>query len=84
MNYDPHPDSILTQLTGRDSDGNSDYCGITFSCYRDGINGLTFANSPYGEQYDARVSPSNEEDVSWNAVWSVKCLVNEHGWVSEY
>jgi hypothetical protein len=84
MNYDPHPDSILTQLTGRDNDGNSDYCGITFSCYRDGINGLTFANTPYGEQYDARVSPSNEEDVTWNAVWYVKCQVNEHGWVSEY
>ncbi len=84
MNFDPNPDSILNQLTGRDNDGNSDYCGITFSCYNDGINGLTFANSPSGEQFDARVSPSNEEDVSWNAVWYVKCQVNDKGWVAEY
>ncbi|MFZ4785896.1 MAG: DUF5916 domain-containing protein, partial [Flavobacteriales bacterium] len=84
MNYDDHPDSILTQLSGRDSDGNSDYCGITFSCYNDGINGHTFIITPKGEQWDARESASTGEDVSWNAVWYAKCRVVENGWIAEF
>ncbi len=88
MNYDTEPDSILTQLTGRDSDGNSDYCGVTFGCYKDGINGFTFAVSPLGEQFDAREGLQNGdgggEDVSWNAVWECKTEITEQGWTAEY
>ncbi len=87
MCFDPAPDSILTQLTGRDSDGNSDFCGLTLSCFRDGINGFTFAISPKAEQYDARVSSVNgghEEDISWNAVWDCKTSILENGWCAEY
>jgi len=87
MCYDPAPDSILTQLTGRDSDGNSDFCGLTLSCFRDGINGFTFAISPKAEQYDARVSTVNGghlEDISWNAVWDCKTVILENGWCAEY
>jgi hypothetical protein len=87
MCYDPSPDSILTQLTGRDSDGNSDFCGLTLSCFRDGINGFTFAISPKAEQYDARVSSVNgghEEDISWNAVWDCKTSILDNGWCAEY
>jgi hypothetical protein len=84
MNYDDQPDSILTQLSGRDSDGNSDYCGITFSCYNDGINGNTFIVTPKSEQWDARVSAATGEDVSWNAVWYAKCRIVENGWTAEF
>jgi hypothetical protein len=84
MNYDTAPDSILTQLTGRDADGNSDYCGITFNCYRDGINAFTFAVSPLGEQFDARSSGSDGEDTSWNAVWYCKTEINSQGWTAEF
>lgn len=84
MNYDTAPDSILTQLTGRDADGNSDYCGITFNCYRDGINAFTFAVSPLGEQFDARSSGSDGEDVSWNAVWFCKTKITPQGWTAEF
>lgn len=83
MNYDTAPDSILKQLTGRDNDGNSDYCGITFNCYRDGVTGYKFVVSPLGEQYDARVS-SEDEDESWNAVWFCKTQITDKGWVAEF
>ena len=38
--FDNQPDSILKQLSGRDGDGNSDWCSITVNCYQDGINGF--------------------------------------------
>jgi hypothetical protein len=82
---DTAPDSILKQLSGRDVKGNSDYCGITFSCYSNGINGFTFGVSPSGEQYDARYGGvDGEEDVTWNAVWWCKTSISEKGWVAEF
>lgn len=84
MNYDNAPDSILQQLSGRDGDGNTDYVGVTFSCYRDGINGFTFSMTPTGEQWDARLTNSGDEDVSWNAVWDGRCRIVENGWIAEF
>ncbi len=81
---DSHPDSILKQLSGRDNDGNSDWCAITFNCYKDGINGYTFAVSPWGEQWDGRVTGNNEPDVSWNAVWDCKVKITSTGWCAEF
>lgn len=86
MNYDEAPDSILKQLSGRDSDGNSDYCGISFNCYRDGLNAFIFAVSPYGEQWDSRIGSAEDgdEDVGWNAVWYCKTQITDKGWIAEY
>jgi len=81
--FDPAPDSILQQLTGRDGDGNSDYVGVALNCYRDGITGYMFAVSPRGEQYDARQSKDGE-DVSWNAVWDCKTKIVSDGWIAEF
>ncbi|MBX7052710.1 MAG: carbohydrate binding family 9 domain-containing protein [Flavobacteriales bacterium] len=81
--YDTAPDSILSQLSGRDVSGNTDYCGVTFSCYQDGLNGLSFLVNVKGEQYDAR-NTGDYEDLSWNAVWYVKTKKNDKGWVAEF
>lgn len=81
--FDPAPDSILQQLTGRDGDGNSDYMGVALNCYRDGVTGYMFAVSPRGEQYDARQS-ANGEDASWNAVWDCKTKIVKDGWIAEF
>ncbi len=81
--YDKAPDSLYSQLSGRDNSGNTDYCGITFSCYRDGINGFTFIASARGEQFDARID-GNGEDISWNAVWYCETQITSFGWVAEF
>ncbi len=81
--YDAAPDSILRQLSGRDQIGNTDYCGIIFSCYRDGVNGFAFNVTPNGEQYDVRMD-NNGEDLAWNAVWYCKTAITDKGWVAEF
>lgn len=82
--YDPHPDSILKQLSGRDIHGNADMFGITINSYRDGITGYTFSVTPTGEQLDARLTAGGVEDLSWNAVWDCHTRITEFGWVAEF
>ncbi len=82
MCYDSSPDSILRELCGRDKTCNTDYAGVVFSCYRDGMNGFAFYATPNGEQYDARLD-NNGDDPSWNAVWYSKARIVENGWSLE-
>ncbi|NDH69742.1 MAG: hydrolase, partial [Gammaproteobacteria bacterium] len=81
---DSAPDSILKQLSGRDTEGNSDWCSIMINCYQDGINGLMFAISPNGEQWDGKMLGAEEPDVSWNAVWDCKTRIVSDGWCAEF
>jgi hypothetical protein len=55
--YDPHPDSIYTELGERDADRmlNADYFSVEICPYNDGINGFEFKVSASGVQTDKRV-----------------------------
>lgn len=81
--FDSAPDSILSQLTARDELGNTDYFGLWFSCFRDGINAFQFVVTPSGIQFDAQLSVLGE-DPAWNAVWQCNTSRNENGWVAEF
>lgn len=83
MMYDNAPDSILSQLTSRDQIGNSDFIGVMFSCFQDGINGFEFIVTPSGVQFDAQVSTFGEDD-NWNAVWQCNTSITPDGWIAEY
>lgn len=82
MMYDSAPDSIMNQLTERDGFGNSDWFGVWFSCFNDGINAFEFFVTPQGVQMDAQVSTFGE-DFNWNAVWASEARIVENGWVAE-
>jgi len=77
-------DSISRELVGRDVVGINDFVGIIFDTYYDKINGVGFYVTPYGEQFDAKYSNSNNgEDPSWNAVWDSEAKVHSDGWSFE-
>lgn len=82
-NYDNAADSILHQLSQRDQIENTDWCGMWFSCFQDGINAFEFFVTPDGVQIDAQVS-ANGEDFNWNAVWQCNTTITEDGWVAEF
>ena len=82
MMYADQPDSILHQLTPRDDPGNSDFFGVWFSCFNDGINAFEFFVTPEGVQLDALVSSDNE-DFNWNAVWLSEVRMTDEGWQAE-
>lgn len=79
-------DSIAAELVGRDGFGTNDYVGIIFDTYDDKINGFEYFVTPYGEQWDAKMSPNpngNSEDFSWNAVWKSAAVIHNDGWSFE-
>lgn len=82
--YEQTKDSISKELVGRDVIGVNDFLGVIFDTYSDKINGVGFYVTPYGEQYDAKYSNSNQgEDPTWNAVWNSAAKVHADGWSFE-
>lgn len=83
MLYDSAPDSILKQLSERDEQDNTDWFGVGFDTYRDGLNMFAFWVTPAGVQGDVKFSPL-DDDESWDAVWESDVKINSEGWVAEF
>ena len=82
--YEAKPDSISTELAGRDAIGINDFVGIVFDTYQDKINGLGFYVTPLGEQFDVKYAIGNgNEDLSWNAVYFTAAKITSQGWSFE-
>jgi hypothetical protein len=81
--YDPHPDSILTQLTERDTyNENCDYVLISVNPFNDGLNDFNFAVTAAGTQTDSRTT-LNGDDPSLNSIWQSAVQITEFGWTCE-
>ncbi len=80
--HEKSKDSISSELKGRDGFGNNDFVGVIFDTYYDKLNGFEYFVTPLGEQWDAKVSPNNE-DFGWNAVWESKVKLQADGWSFE-
>ncbi len=85
MMYDPAPDSILKQLSLRDgSNINADYFIFVVNPFNDGLNAFCFMVHASDVQSDFRIiSTSNQDDITWDAVWQSKARIIENGWVCE-
>ena len=81
---DTIPSEIKHQLSQRD-DGNAlaDNFVVCFDTYNDGLNGYRFMVTAAGVQFDEKASPSNNHDISWDAVWQSAAVINNEGWICE-
>ncbi len=84
MLYDPHPDSILTELSQRDDINMADYFGVYLDCYNDYLTAFGFITTASGVQVDLKSTGSDDEDESWDAVWQSEVSITENGWVAEF
>ncbi len=80
--YEVSADSVLHELSTRDSEANADLFGVFFDTYNDDINAFGFFVTAAGTQIDARYS-SEGQDFDWNAVWISAVNVTEKGWAVE-
>ncbi|TPE43734.1 DUF5916 domain-containing protein [Pontibacter mangrovi] len=81
--HDTAPDSVLTQLGGRDSgENNSDMFGVYLDTYHDKQNAFAFLVSAAGVQTDIKHSQSGE-DWNWDAVWESSVRTHAEGWTVE-
>ena len=82
--YD-NPDDIAKQLFERDNlsnDVRSDWFGVAFDTYMDGINGFAFLVTPAGVQIDIKFTSDGDDDA-WDAVWDSEAVIVSDGWVVE-
>ena len=84
MLYDPHPDSILTELSERDDIGISDFFGVYIDCYNDYLTAYGFLVTSRGVQIDLKSLSDDDEDDSWDAVWKSEVKIVDSGWIVEY
>ena len=83
--HDSAPDSILTELSDRDSGVHAavDFVLVHVSPYNDGINSLYFGLSASGVQTDLKFF-GDEADDAWDAVWQSDVQITDEGWSAEF
>lgn len=82
MMYDKEPSKILKELSPRDQRGNTDWFGVVFDTYQDGLNGFDFIVTASGVQNDKKFS-INEDGGNWDGIWESEVKITEEGWVAE-
>ncbi|PWN06297.1 DUF5916 domain-containing protein [Rhodohalobacter mucosus] len=76
-------DSIASTLFRRDGDGYSDWFFAGIDSYNDQRTAFVFALNPRGVQKDVLIYNDSREDISWNAVWQGKSVIENNVWTLE-
>jgi uncharacterized protein DUF5916 len=83
--FDPHPDSIITQLARRDGYPPSDYLGVLIDAYRDRQSGYEFDVNPSAVKSDFAFRDDGASfDAAWDGVWDVATRIDSLGWTAEF
>ncbi len=84
MLYDPEPEKILHELSGRDYGScNSDKFSMQLNTYDDDQNAFHFEVTASNVQKDIKISPT-QWDGQWDAVWESGVKINKKGWSVEF
>ncbi len=81
--WDSEPDSIITRMTRRDADFNSDEFQLAIDSYFDKRSGFYFVVNPSNSIQDGTMSNNSWFDETWDGIWSSKALIDSHGWTLE-
>ncbi|MEO8399558.1 MAG: DUF5916 domain-containing protein, partial [Ignavibacteriaceae bacterium] len=81
--YDSSPDSIISRLSRKDVDANSDLFGVFLDPYFDKRSGYYFGLNAAGTLYDGVLYNDDWDDESWDAVWEGKVHIDDKGWTAE-
>lgn len=83
--FDPHPDSIVSRLTRRDTeDPTADRLLLFLDSYHDRRTGFEFFVTAGGVKTDAIMFDDSEDDTSWDGVWDVATSIDSLGWIAEF
>ena len=81
--FDSQPDSIDSRMSRRD-DMDGDLVGIQLDSYNDKRTAFSFLVSAAGVKIDMlNTEDGGNEDVTWDAIWNVKTLIDKDGWNAE-
>ncbi|MEM7357121.1 MAG: sugar-binding protein, partial [Acidobacteriota bacterium] len=81
---DPEPGKIRARLADRDRAFSDDFVGIALDTFNDGRRAFQFFVNPRGVQMDSMMDDVNDnEDSSWDAIWSSAGRLTETGYIVE-
>jgi len=84
MFYDTNPAGIVSRLTRRDDEVESDRGSIRIDAYHDHQTGYEFTFNVAGVKVDIlQYDDATREDESWDPVWDLQTRINAEGWVAE-
>ncbi|HYN81945.1 MAG TPA: DUF5916 domain-containing protein [Gemmatimonadaceae bacterium] len=82
--FDKEPQKIQSQLVRRDESIEGDLVELMLDSYHDHLSGVIFRLSPDGARRDATISPSGNQDASWDPVWEGSATIDSLGWTAEF
>jgi hypothetical protein len=82
--FDREPRAIQSQLARRDESIEGDLVELSLDSYHDHLSGVIFRLSPDGARRDATMSPTGNQDASWDPVWEGSATIDSLGWTAEF
>jgi hypothetical protein len=84
MFYDSEPGKIVSRLTRRDNEIESDRGSIRIDSYHDHQTAFEFTFNPAGVKIDIlQYDDADREDESWDVVWDLETRILPNGWSAE-
>ncbi|MEO0559679.1 MAG: DUF5916 domain-containing protein [Bacteroidota bacterium] len=80
--YDTDPGAIRTTLSRRDDTGDADNFFVAIDGYNDRQSAYGFGVTAAGVQVDI-INSGDDDDESWDAVWTSAARVTDEGWEVE-
>ncbi|NQU27750.1 MAG: carbohydrate binding family 9 domain-containing protein, partial [Candidatus Marinimicrobia bacterium] len=80
---DSKPEEIVSRLTRRDSDFNSDEIQFAIDSYNDNRSGFYFIVNPAGSIQDGTIANDGWFDDTWDGIWDRAARIDDQGWTVE-
>jgi hypothetical protein len=82
--FDSDPTGIVSRLSRRDDEVESDRISIRLDSYHDHQTNYEFTINAAGVKVDIlQYDDGVREDESWDGVWDVETMITSEGWVAE-
>ena len=81
--WDSNPDEIVSRMTRRDGDFNSDEIQFAIDSYNDNRSGFYFIVNPAGSIQDGTISNDGWFDDTWDGIWDRAARIDDQGWTVE-
>jgi hypothetical protein len=81
--WDDHADQIVSRLTRRDRDNESDWFAVFIDSRHDRTNANVFVVNVAGVQQDGIFFNEGDPNMDWDAVWASATSRDDKGWTVE-
>ncbi|HTL38942.1 MAG TPA: DUF5916 domain-containing protein, partial [Kofleriaceae bacterium] len=81
---DPEPSKIRALLTRRDAVVPADTVAVEIDSYHDRRTAFVFQLDAAAVQRDVLLFDDENQDDTWDAVWTGEAAIDDHGWTAEY